>query len=159
MRRRPTTGSQRFSNVVHRPGIVSLCLSASLWFVAAGAALAQEPQTRAEALALERQAKSQQLEPPKTGRVERALLALENDRIFERILNPAEGFYPKIGNLAPGSGFALGPAYRHPFLFGDEAHFSAFAAANFDRYWMLDARVTMSELAGGRAFADVHARR
>ena len=45
--------------------------------------------------------------------MERALLALENRRLFERILNPAEGFYPKIGNITPGSGFAVGPGYRH----------------------------------------------
>jgi hypothetical protein len=125
----------------------------------ASAAQAQEPQTRAEMLAAERQAKSKQLEPPKPTGLERALLALENDRLFERILNPAEGFYPKIGNVTTGSATAFGPAYRHPFLIGEEVDFSAFAAASFDKYWMVDARLTMPQLAGGRAFADVHVRR
>ncbi len=33
--------------------------------------------------------KAQALEPPRQGRVERALLLLENRRFFERVLNPA----------------------------------------------------------------------
>jgi hypothetical protein len=121
-------------------------------------AAAQEPQTRAETLAREREEKAKNLEPPRSGRLERALLALENDRLFERILNPAEGFYPKIGNITPGSGFAVGPGFRLPRVIGEEAHFSAFAMASIQRYWMLDARITMPELAGGRVFADVHGR-
>ena len=120
---------------------------------------AQEPQTRAESLAREREEKAQDLEPPRSGRLERALLALENDRIFERILNPPEGLYPKIGNITPGSGFAIGPGYRRPAIIGDEVHFSAFAVASVQKYWMVDTRLTMPELARGRVFADVHARR
>jgi hypothetical protein len=130
---------------------VALCVAAPLY--------AQEPATRAEQLAQAREAKAEDLRPPESSRLERTLLALENGRLFERILNPAEGFHPKIGNLTPGSGMALGPAYRTRALFGEEVDFSAFAAANFDRYWMLEARLTAPALAGGRAFAGVHARR
>ena len=82
--------------------------------MAAVAASAQEPATRAEELARQREEKSKQLTPPQPGRLERALLMLENGRLFERILNPPEGFYPKIGNITAGSGFAIGPAYRKP---------------------------------------------
>jgi hypothetical protein len=120
---------------------------------------AQEPQTRAELLAREREEKAQDVEPPRPGLLERGLLLLENRRLFERILNPAEGFYPKIGNITPGSGFAIGPGYRYPGLLGEEVHFSAFAQVSLDSYWMLDTRLTMPDLAGGRLFADVHARR
>jgi hypothetical protein len=122
-------------------------------------ARAQEPQTRAETLAREREEKSKALAPPQRGRLERALLALENKRLFERVLNPAEGFYPKIGNITPGSGPAVGPAYRRPGVIGDQVDFSGFAAASTRKYWMMDARLTMPELARGRVFADVHARR
>ena len=48
---------------------------------------------------------------------------LESGRLFERLLNPAEGLYPKIGNVTSGSGFSLGPGYRHPRLFGGHADF------------------------------------
>lgn len=118
-----------------------------------------QPQTRAEVLAREREEKAQDLEPPRPGGLERTLLALENDRVFERILNPAEGLYPKIGNITAGSGFAIGPGYRRPAVIGDEVHFSTFAVASVQKYWMVDARLTMPELARGRAFAEVHARK
>jgi hypothetical protein len=126
--------------------------------LAAVAALAQEPATRAETLAREREEKSRQLAPPEPGPMERALLKVENDRILERLLVPPEGFYPKITNVTPGSGIALGPAYRRPRLFGGRADFSTFAVASFKRYWLLDARLTLPELADGRFFADVHGR-
>ena len=65
--------------------------------------LAQEPPTRAEALA--RRARGEveaRSTPPEPGRLERVLLALENGRLFERLLNPARRFYPKIGNITRG---------------------------------------------------------
>lgn len=118
-----------------------------------------EPETRAEYLRLERNAKSEALTPPKPGRLERLLLALENDRVLERLLNPAEGLYPKIGNLAPGSGFAVGPAYRRPGLFGGHAEVSTFALGSIKRYWMLDASLRFPRLAGERVFVDLNVRR
>jgi hypothetical protein len=126
--------------------------------LAAGAVFAQDPVTRAESLAREREEKSERLAPPEQGRLERTLLMLENGRLFERVLNPPEGLYPKIGNVTAGSGFALGPAYRKPAVFGQPGDFTAFALASFKRYWLLDARVTWPALARGRVFADVHGR-
>ncbi len=117
------------------------------------------PQTRAEALALERQAKAQALEPPRPGKLERALLALENDRVFERLLAPPQGFYPRIGNITPGSGFAVGPAYRKADLFGEAVHFTTFGAVSLQKYWLLDARLDAPELADGRLFASTYVRR
>ena len=125
--------------------------------VLAAAAFAQEPATRAEALAREREEKSKQLSPPEPGRLERGLLMLENGRLFERILNPPEGFYPKIGNITPGGGFAIGPAYRKPVL-GDRAAFSALAMASFKRYWLIESQLTLLDQADGRLFGDLHGR-
>ena len=126
--------------------------------LAAAAALAQEPATRAEALAREREEKAARLEPPAPSRVERTLLALENGRLFERILNPAEGLYPKIGNITAGSGLAAGPAYRRPALFNEHADFSAFAMVSTQAYWMLEARLGTSLPEERLVFADVHGR-
>lgn len=117
--------------------------------------LAQEPETREEVLRREREAKSKQLTPHEPGGLERGLLKLENDRVFERLLNPAEGLYPKIGTVTPGSGFSVGPAYRRPALFGGHADFSAFAAGSLKKYWMIDARLTMPRLAGGAVFLEL----
>jgi hypothetical protein len=129
----------------------------ALQILTATAAFAQEPATRAEVLASQREEKSRELTPPEPGGLERTLLALESGRLFERILNPPEGLYPKIGNITPGGGFALGPAYRKP-VFGERAVVSALAIASFKRYWLIDSRLAWPELAGGRVFADVHGR-
>ena len=122
-------------------------------------ASAQEPQTRADVLREQREEKSGKLSPPAAGRLERVLLALENQRFQERLLNPPEGLYPKIGNLAPGSGFALGPAYRRPALFGGHADFSTFALGSIKQYWMLDASLRLPRLLDERLALDVTARR
>ena len=49
----------------------------------APAALGQEPDTREEALRREREAKAKQLRTEEPGRLERTLLKLENDRVFD----------------------------------------------------------------------------
>lgn len=120
---------------------------------------AVEPATRAEALRALREEKAQQLAPPKPSRLERLLLDLEGDRLLERLLNPAEGLHPRVGNLTPGSGIAVGPGYRRPGLFGGHADFSAFAAASLDRYWMLDTRLDMPRLAGDTVSMGLRAQR
>lgn len=122
-------------------------------------ARAQEPETRAEQLRRQREEKAAQVEPPQRSAFERALLTLEDGRLFERVLNPAQGLYPKVGNLTPGSGFAIGPAYRHVGLFGGHADASAFAAASFQKYWMLEGRLAFPRLARGTVSLDVHAQR
>lgn len=119
----------------------------------------QEPETRQEMLRQQREEKSRALSPPERSGLERVLLDLESGRLLERLLNPAEGFYPKVGNITAGSGISFGPAYRKPGLFGGHADFSAFAAASFQRYWMLDARLTLPRLADETVAVDVHAQR
>jgi hypothetical protein len=127
--------------------------------IAAGLdALAQEPETRAEILRREREEKAKALKPPEPSGTERWLLKLEDGRLFERVLNPAEGFYPKIGNITPGSGFAGGPAYRHPRLIGP-ADFSTFATVSTMMYWMVEGRLRVPTLAGGRVAVDAYGQR
>ena len=137
----------------------SVVVCGLLALAVARAGLAQEPGTREEVDRLEREAKSREMTPTEPGIVERLAVKLEDGRLFERILNPAEGLYPKLGNVSPGSGFAAGPAYRRPGLLGDRADFSAFAAASVRKYWLIEAKLTLPRLAGGAAFAELHARR
>jgi hypothetical protein len=141
-----------------RQALRTLWLAATLAMFAS-VADAQDAETRADVLRRERAEKSKSLAPPAPNRMERALLDLESGRLFERILNPAEGIYPRIGNITTGSGFSFGPGYRHAGLFGGRAAFSTFAAASLSRYWMLDARLQFPELAARHASAEVHAQR
>src|SRR5437667_3734736 len=125
---------------------------------AIGPVFAQEPETREEALRREREAKSRALTPPEISGLERLLLKLENNRIFERLLSPPEGLYPRIGHVTPGSGFSLGPAYRRPALFGERAELTASAIGSLKQYWLIEARLSAPRLAGGAMFAEVYAR-
>jgi outer membrane protein assembly factor BamA len=120
---------------------------------------AQDPTTRAETLQQQREEKAQQLTPPTHNRLERGLMDLESGRVFERLLNPPEGLYPKIGNITTGSGFSFGPGYRYPRLFGGQVVFSSFIAASFSQYWMIDVRLDAPRLANERVGVGVHAQR
>lgn len=124
----------------------------------APAASAQEPETRAAALQRQREQKAKTVRPYQPNGIERVLLWLENSRSWERLLNPAEGIYPKIGTITPGSGISYGVGYRKPGLVGDRAAFSSVALASFKGYWLGDARLTFPELAGGRVRAVLFAR-
>jgi len=117
------------------------------------------PETRSEELRRQREQKARALKPPRQGRFERTLLALESGRLFERFLNPPEGLYPKIGTITPGGGFSVGPAYRRPGLFGGHADFSTVALGSLKRYWMVDARLTLPRLADGRVVVHAYGRR
>jgi hypothetical protein len=125
--------------------------------LAATAASAQDAASREEELRRQREQKATALEPYKPGGAERVLLWLENGRSWERLLNPAEGVYPKIGTITPGSGLSLGAGYRKPRLLHDRAVFSSIAMTSFKGYWLVDARLTFPELAGGRVVAEVSA--
>jgi hypothetical protein len=118
----------------------------------------QEPATRAGKLRKAREEKARSLRPPEPGRVERALQALETGRLLERILNPAEGIYPRVGTVTPGSAFSGGPAYRRPGLLGGHADLSAMAMVSLKGYWIGDARLTLPRLADGRVFAEAYGR-
>ena len=118
---------------------------------------AQEPQTRAEALRLEREAKAKDLHAPEPTRLERYLLDLEAGRLFERLLNPAEGLYPKFGSITAGSGFSIGPGYRKTNRLGGAVDFSTFAMASFKKYWLVDGRVQLPRLLDERLAVDLHA--
>ena len=136
-----------------------LLLLAAFTFVDPVRTTAQEPETRADVLRREREEKAQQLQPPQPGRMERLLLDLERGRFMERLLNPPEGLYPRIGNITAGSGISFGPGYRLAGLFGGHADVQTFAAASFSKYWMLDARLLMPRLASERVSIGIHGQR
>ena len=135
----------------------TLLIAVAMTLVIAGELRAQsEPATRAEELRREREAKATQLRPPEPSKLEKALLDLEAGRLFERILNPAEGLYPKFGSITAGSGFSIGPGYRTTQKFGGEVDFSTFAMASMKRYWIADARMLLPRLLDERLGIDAH---
>ena len=128
------------------------CVTAACLLLVAPAA-AQEPESRAEELQRKREQKALRLEPYKPANTERLLLWLENRRSWERLLNPAEGFYPKIGTITPGGGIGLGAGFRKPGLVNEGSAFSATAMASFKAYWMARTQLVFPDLANGRLSA------
>ena len=61
-----------------------------------------------------------------------------------------EGFYPKLGSLTIGSGFAYGLGFRDRDLFENKGALDIWAAASIRSYWAAEARLTFPELAGRR---------
>ena len=81
------------------------------------------------------------------GTLERALSYIERNRIVER-LSGADGFYPRIGSVQRGGGFAFGGGYRKPFASGHLV-FNAEAAMTMKGY-----RVVGVELSAPRLLSD-----
>jgi hypothetical protein len=124
------------------PFVVSL-MFAVLLTAPAGA---QDPQaaTRAELLAKMREQKAQVIQPPKPKGIENALLYIERHRIIER-LTIADGWYPRIGGLRTGSGFAGGIGYRK-HLFDDELFVNVSGAVSTKLYKSAIAQVMYPRL-------------
>ena len=138
--------------MINRPLLIAI----AAFFAFAGTVDAQEPRTRAEELRAEREKKATQLQPPEPSKLEKSLLDLEAGRLFERILNPAEGLYPKFGSITAGSGFSVGPGYRTTHKLGGQFDFSTFAMASFKKYWIADARMQLPRLLDERLRLDAH---
>lgn len=105
--------------------------------LAAETADAQE--TRAEALAQMREQKAKSLRPYKPKGAEKVLLYIEENRIIER-LTLADGFYPRIGGLTTGGGFAGGGGYRK-HLAGEKLFVNVSGAMSTKAYKAFDAEL------------------
>lgn len=112
-----------------------------------GAAQEQQPDTRAELLAKIREQKAQNLQPARPKGVERALLYIEEHRIIQR-LTIADGWYPRIGGLTTGGGFAGGAGYRKHVL-GDHLLLNASGAISTKAYKEVVADASLPSLLDG----------
>jgi outer membrane protein assembly factor BamA len=133
-----------------RPVHLWLCVLA---LTAPAHALAQTqttapPQTREEALRLERQEKQQSVEPYTPNALQRGMRIAEEQVM--PLLFVRDGLHLKFGSLATGSGFAFGGGYRHRRLFEREGSLTAWAATSLKKYWAVEGRFDMPDLAGGK---------
>jgi hypothetical protein len=140
-----------------RPGPAVLLLTALCTGPIRADAQESQPATREESLGRERDRKATEMEPPEPGAVERWMLRLEDGRAFERIVNPPQGFYPKVGSVTAGSGMSFGAGYRH--MFSDTVSWGAFGFGSFRKYWAFETRFVANELGGTPLFIDLHAHR
>lgn len=115
---------------------------------------AGEPSTRAEWLRQQREQKQEALEPNEPDALQRGFDYVEDHALH---LLSRDGWYPKIGSLTTGSGFAFGPGYRERDLFQRRGVLELWAAGSFKRYWATQARLAFPELANGRVMLEASA--
>lgn len=115
---------------------------------------AQEPATRAEADRQRREEKNRNVQPYKQSGFERGMHFFEERAIF---LIGREGFYPKLGSLTTGSGFAYGAGFRDRDLFNNKGDLDLWAATSIKGYWATEARFTFPELAKKRLLIETWA--
>ncbi len=106
------------------------------------------PQTREESLKLAREEKQKSLAPPTPNALEKGMRLAEEH--LAPLLTARDGIHLKLGSLATGSGFAYGAGYRHRRLFDREAALTAWAAGSLKRYWAVEGRFDLPDLADGR---------
>lgn len=117
---------------------------------------AQEPQTRADVLREQREAKQREVAPYEPTGLETAMAVAET-RVVP--LLQRDGVYAKLGSLTTGSGFAYGAGFRDRALVGGKGTIDLWAAGSLKQYWALEARGTYPLLPGGRLTAEGFARR
>ena len=112
----------------------------------------QEPATRAEALRREREQKQGNLTPNRPDALQRGMDYVEDRALF---LLTKDGFYPKIGTLTTGSGFAVGLGYRDRDMFARRGVTEVWAAGTAKKYWAIQGRVAFPELPRQRYMVEV----
>jgi AAA family ATP:ADP antiporter len=116
--------------------------AAAIVVVVAVATPASAQDTREAQLAAERADKATRLHPYEPTTLERRIQMAEN------ALNAERPVYAFFGSTYDGGGFAAGPGYRARFA--DSGRFEAHAAWSVKNYKVVDARLTLPELANGR---------
>ena len=96
-----------------------------------------------------REQKAREVTPHERSTVERALFKLEDDLVLERVFDPPRGIYLRVGSMGEGSGFALGPAFRHNTAGFD---FKATAAASTKTYFSGDVSLRFPGTIGQDAY-------
>jgi outer membrane protein assembly factor BamA len=99
----------------------------------AGSVFAQQD-TRAAEIEKAREAKAQALKEESVSKTESRLLRFKDEKYLERFAAGFNGWRPKIGGMATGGGFALGPEYSRNDFFDGHLQFRASAQASTQRY-------------------------
>jgi outer membrane protein assembly factor BamA len=127
-------------------------LRASALLLAAGtAALAQGPiESRQQEIELRRDQKAAAAAPDTPNKAERRLIRVKETRLLERLSAGYAGVRVKIGGMATGSGFALGPEYFREDLATGHLNLIAGVGAS-TRHWVnMYAGLSAPQMSNGR---------
>jgi outer membrane protein assembly factor BamA len=134
----------------HTFGIFSLLAG-----VTAGSVQAQD--SRLAEIAAQQEEKAATARSDERPKVERALLHVKEHDWVRRFTQGADGFVPKFGGMASGTGFGLGARYKRSDILGGRLMFSTSATSSFRGDRRLDAELSAPKLAGGKVFTTLYA--
>jgi outer membrane protein assembly factor BamA len=126
-----------------------------LGVVAATSALHAQERTRAEEIESEREQKELKREEP--ARMERRLEWLRDARILDKLSEGQRGFGLRVGGLAPGGGFGVGPQYSKEGLWDGRINLSLGAQASMRGYQKQDLHVELPQFLHPRLSLDFYA--
>ncbi len=126
--------------------------------LASGAAAQDNSQVDSRANQLEREAlaKASRVSPPQPDKLERGIERIESNVILTWLTGGLNGFGLRVGGLATGSGFAIGPAYSRRDLLNENLQFTASAAGSAKLYYNVDALIAFPRLFGKRLRLDFY---
>jgi hypothetical protein len=120
---------------------------ASAVFVVTSAAYAQQPPEAEKPKELKVEVPPQ--EPGDRGFVDKAKQWAEETQIVERLSGDVDGWYPRLGGMTRGSGFAIGPGYRL-HAFDDRIFVDLSTGISLKGYKAIDANVRWLQALGDR---------
>lgn len=134
------------------PSFVSCCRSVPTCLALAALSLAAPAvaqTSRTESIAAQQAEKARDLKPRVAPKAERIV-----EWVKDEFIDEPSGFYPVLGSVYAGGGFALGAGYRR--YYGDNTHWDAKVMQSIRNYRLLEVSTDSWNHGGGRI--DLHAR-
>ena len=129
----------------------------ALALLAMSTALAGEELTRAEEILADRDEKQQNLKAEEPSSLERKLDWIKDANVLERFSSGYHGLRMKIGGLAPGGGFAIGPEFVKEGLWGGKLNFRAGTQGSTSGYRKQDVLLSAPRFLHDRLSLDLYA--
>jgi outer membrane protein assembly factor BamA len=115
--------------------------------------------TRAAQIEALRAAKAARLKPEEVSAPHRAFRYMQERRLYNRITASTIGLNARFGGLGPGAGFAAGPEYVRPGLFGGMGVLRTSVVGSTRQFYSGEVGITLPNLAAGRFSLDFSALR
>ena len=137
--------------------IVAFVRAGLLATLLAGQTPGQDPPlSRTEEWQRLREEKSRTLEPEQVSKTEARLNRIQDARLIERVTGGVAGFRIRVGGLATGQGFAIGPEYFRPELAQGQLRLRASLRGATSRAYLADFELAAPKLAGGKGFVEFY---
>jgi outer membrane protein assembly factor BamA len=105
----------------------------------------------------ERNEKQQRLSVEEPSKLEKKLNWFKDAGLQDRLSDGYHGWRVKVGGLAPGGGFAIGPEYSREGLLGGKLDFRAGAQSSARGYQKADLHMTLPKVVSKRLSGDFYA--